>query len=61
MFLFKGVQTIGFLNTTYVVSEGDSVALVQVGILDGSLDAEVTLSLSTMDSSAQGIIIKWMT
>ena len=45
--------TIGFVNTTYSVNEGD-FADVAVGVLSGVLSEDVVVVLTTRDDSATG-------
>ena len=47
-------MTIGFLSALYFVFENESHVTIQVGILEGSLQREVTVTLSTSDSTAIG-------
>lgn len=44
--------TIGFLETTYNVSEDVGLAQLRVGIINGSLDTEIVISLATADDTA---------
>ena len=46
--------TIGFVNTTYSVNEGDSRVAVGVGVLSGVLSEDVVVVLTTRDDSATG-------
>ena len=43
------------MKTEYTVSEGDSVAVVSVGILHGTLRSNVTIQLFTDDNTATSI------
>ena len=45
---------IGFLDTSYSVFENESQVIIQVGLLEGSLQREVTVTLSTSDLTAVG-------
>ena len=45
---------IGFIDSPYAVSEGDGSALLQVGLIEGSIQGEVVIALSTNDSTAIG-------
>lgn len=45
---------IGFIDAPYTVSEGDGSALLQVGLIEGSIQGEVIIALSTNDSTAVG-------
>ena len=47
-------MTIGFLSALYSVFENESHVAIQVGVLEGSLHREVTVTLSTSDSTAIG-------
>ena len=47
-------MTIGFLSALYSVFENKSHVAIQVGVLEGSLHREVTVTLSTSDSTAIG-------
>ena len=47
--------TIGFLSTSYTVSEADGTVRIQVGVISsGSLQRDVVVSFSTSDSTATG-------
>lgn len=46
---------IGFLNTQYTVSESDGSVLLQVGLIEGSIQGEVVIELSTSDLTAVGM------
>ena len=46
--------TIGFLNPSYSVFENGSQVIIQVGVLDGSLQRNVIVTLSTSDLTAIG-------
>ena len=48
---------IGFIDAPYTVSEGDDSALLQVGLIEGSIQGEVIIALSTNDSTAVGMSI----
>ena len=45
---------IGFLDTSYSVFENESQVFFQVGVLNGSLQRNVTVTLSTSDLTAIG-------
>ena len=46
---------IGFLNTSYTVSENDGVADIQIGVIRGSLErSSVAVQFSTNADSASG-------
>ena len=49
--------TIGFLSTSYTVSEADGTVSIQVGVINGSLqrEVEVVVNFSTGDLTANGI------
>ena len=44
--------TIGFVNTTYSVSESDGIAVVSVAVLSGELSDDVVVRLTTRGGSA---------
>ena len=46
--------TIGFINAPYSVGENEGEVDVQVGVIEGSLQRELVILLSTFDSSARG-------
>ena len=48
---------IGFIDAPYTVSEGDGSALLQIGLIEGSIQGEVIVVLSTNDSTAIGKLI----
>ena len=45
---------IGFLDISYSLFENGSQVIIQVGVLDDSLQEEVTVTLSTSDLTAIG-------
>ena len=45
---------IGFLNTSYTVSENDGEANIQIGVIQGSLERPVVVRFSTNAISASG-------
>ena len=45
---------IGFLDTSYSVLENELQVIIQVGVLEGSLQREVTVTLSISDLTAIG-------
>ena len=48
---------VGFLSTSYTVSEADGTASIQVGVISGSpqREVEVVVNFSTSDLTANGI------
>ena len=54
--LYDADAVIGFLNPPYTVSEGDGSAVLQVGVIKGSILGEVMVGLSTSDLTAVGIL-----
>ena len=46
--------TIGFINSPYSVIENEKQVVIQVGVIEGSLQREVVVSFSTSDSAAIG-------
>ena len=44
--------TIGFFNQSYNASESDGAVSVEVGIISGSLQREVSVQFTSSDSSA---------
>ena len=46
---------IGFLNTSYTVSESDGVANIQIGVIQGSLERSIVVNFFTRAISAAGI------
>ena len=48
---------IGFMDTPYTVSESDGSALLRVGLIEGSIQGQVMIALSTNDSTAAGMFI----
>lgn len=46
--------TIGFVNTTYSVNEGDFGVAVTVGVLSGVLSEDVVVVLTTRNGTATG-------
>lgn len=57
LFVIYIAITIGFRRSVYAVNESDGTVNIEIGVLEGSLQREVTISLSTRDSTALGIII----
>lgn len=51
------VAVIGFIGTPYSVSENDSTATLTVGVINGSLDVSVSLSIQLQDISTIGTYI----
>ena len=48
-------MTIGFLDTSYSVFENESQVIIQIGVLEGSLQRNaVTVTLTTSDLTAIG-------
>ena len=54
LYLFHSDVTIGFLSALYFVFENESHVAIQVGVLEGSLQRVVTVTISTSDSTAVG-------
>ena len=48
---------IGFIDSPYSVSENDGNVVLQVGLIEGSLQGQVVVSLSTSDLSAVGKLV----
>ena len=48
---------IGFIDAPYTASEGDDSVLLQVGLIEGSIQGEVIIALSTIDTTAVGMSI----
>ena len=48
------IVTIGFLNTIYSVNESEGIVSLEIGVLEGLLQRETVISLSTYDLSAVG-------
>ena len=46
----------GFINPPLTVRESASILLLQVGVLEGTLQSEVVLNISTTEKDATGII-----
>ena len=46
------LAVIGFIDVPYTVSEGDGSALLLVGLIEGSIQGDVIMILSTNDSTA---------
>ena len=46
--------TIGFINAPYSVDENEGEVDIQVGVIEGSLQREVVVLFSTLDSSVRG-------
>ena len=46
--------TIGFIDSPYSVNENERQVVIQVGVIEGSLQREVVVSFSTSDSAAIG-------
>lgn len=47
--------TIGFIDSIYSVFENESMLVIQIGLLEGSLQREVIITLSTADLTAVGM------
>lgn len=48
---------IGFLNTSYTVSESDGVVKLQIGVIQGSIQRPIVVEISTGDISTAGELI----
>lgn len=58
VYLVFPVITVGLDNTTYTVPEDGGVVQVCVEILEGELEQEAEVTLSTNDGSAAGIYVR---
>ena len=52
---------IGFLNTTYTVSEGVGDAPLKIGVISGDLETDTVVNISTTDDSAVCEFIVYLT
>ena len=52
LLLFHVAVVIGFLNTSYTVSENDGVANIQIGVIRGSLERPINVQFSLNAMSA---------
>ena len=51
---FHIVATVGFINTSYTVNEFDDRATLMIGVLNGTIERDIALSVSLLGGSAIG-------
>lgn len=49
---------IGFSNATYDANENDGEAIIQIGLINGTLQTEVSIQLSVSDGTALSKCLK---
>ena len=53
-FNYHIVATVGFINTSYSVNEFDGTANLLIGVLYGTVERDIALSVSLLGGSAIG-------